>query len=112
MKTVDKVEHNHTDLLLQLPEGPPASREFTVCREESVVAKFEERKCQLGEETQSTPRGPSDVIPKQTVTSLAKLKAWGFDMQVSALPKAAVIGSVMEYTQVVRLKTGGVWYAT
>jgi hypothetical protein len=30
----------------------------------------------------------------ETVASLAKLKAWGFDMQVSRLQKAAVIGSV------------------
>ncbi len=28
------------------------------------------------------------VIPKQTVSSLAKLKAWGFDVQVSPLKKA------------------------
>ncbi len=34
------------------------------------------------------------VIPNQTVASLPKLKAWGFDMQVSRRQKAAVIGSV------------------
>ena len=38
--------------------------------------------------------GTRGVIPKQTGASLAKLKAWGVDMQVSRLPKAAVIGSV------------------
>ncbi len=37
--------------------------------------------------------GTGGVIPKQTVASLAKLKAWGFDMQVSRLHKTAVIGS-------------------
>jgi hypothetical protein len=36
------------------------------------------------------------VIPKQTVASLAKMKAWGFNMQVSRLQKAAVIGSVVK----------------
>ncbi len=38
--------------------------------------------------------GSRGVIPEQTVALLAKLKAWGFDMQVSRLQKAAVIGSV------------------
>jgi hypothetical protein len=63
-----------------------------VCRDDSVVerAKFKEDKYRLGEEAQATPRRPSwDVVPKQTVASQAKLKAWGFDYK-----KAAVIGSV------------------
>jgi hypothetical protein len=38
--------------------------------------------------------GTRGVIPKQTVASWAKLKAWVFDMQVSRLQKAAVKGSV------------------
>ena len=38
--------------------------------------------------------GTRGVIPKQTVASLAKLKACGFDVRVSLLQKAAVIGSV------------------
>jgi hypothetical protein len=51
---VDKVEHN-----LQLPEGPTAFIEFTVCRDDSVVerAKFKEDKYRLGEGAQATPRG-------------------------------------------------------
>ncbi len=55
MKTVDKVGHNHADL--QLPEGPTALIELTVCRDDSVVerAKFKEAKCRLGEEAQATP---------------------------------------------------------
>jgi hypothetical protein len=61
------------------------------CRDDSVVerAKFKEYKYRLGE---ATPRRPSyrrGVIPKQTVDSLAKLKAWSFDYK-----KAAVIGSI------------------
>jgi hypothetical protein len=50
VKTVDKVEHNHPDLILQLPEGPTALIEFTVCRDDSVVerAKFKEDKYRLG----------------------------------------------------------------
>jgi hypothetical protein len=42
VKTVDKVEHNHPDLILQLPDEPTGFLEFTVCRDDSVVerAKF------------------------------------------------------------------------
>ena len=107
VKTVDKVEHNHPDLILQLPEGPTAFIEFTVCRDDSVVerAKFKEDKYRLLAEDWAKKHkrhpvvlpivvGTRGVIPKQTVASLAKLKAWGFDMQVSRLQKAAVIGSV------------------
>jgi hypothetical protein len=50
--------HNHPDLTLQLPEGPTAFIQFTVCRDDSVVerAKFKEDKCRLGEAAQVTPR--------------------------------------------------------
>ncbi len=69
------------------------SRRFVVER-----AKIKEDKCRLGKEAQRKPRRPSHsgrgVIPKRTVGSPAKLKAWGLDMQVSRLQKAAVIGSV------------------
>ena len=50
--------------------------------------------------------GTRGAIPKQTVASLAKLKAWGFDMQ-----KAAVIGSVKAVWKTLK-STGGVWYST
>jgi hypothetical protein len=61
VKTVDKVEHNHPDLILQIPEGPTAFIEFTVCRDDSVVerAKFKDDKYRLGEEAQATLRRPS-----------------------------------------------------
>jgi hypothetical protein len=61
VKTVDKVAHNQPDLILQLPDGPTAFIEFTVCRDNSVVerAKFKEDKYRLGEEAQATPRRPS-----------------------------------------------------
>ncbi len=57
VKIVDKVEHNHPDLILQLPEGPTAFPEFAVCGDDSVVerAKFKEDKCRLGEEARATP---------------------------------------------------------
>ncbi len=79
-------------LILQLPEGPTAFIEFTVCREDSVVerAKLKEDKCRLLADDWAKKHkrhsvvlpivlGTSGVIPKQTVASLAKLKAWGFD---------------------------------
>ena len=37
VNTVNKVEHNHPDLILRLPEGLTAFIEFNVCRDESVV---------------------------------------------------------------------------
>lgn len=107
VKTVDKVEHDRPDLILQLPEGPTVFIEFTVCRDDKVVerAKYKEDKYRLLAEDWAKKHkryptvlpivvGTRGVIPRQTMTSLAKLKAWGFDVQVSRLQKAAVIGSV------------------
>ncbi len=65
------------------PAAPgEADRVFTVCRDDSVVerAKFKEDKYRLGEEVQATLRPPyrgRDEIRKQTIASVAKLKAWG-----------------------------------
>jgi hypothetical protein len=98
---VDKVEHNHPDLILQVTEGPTA---VTTCRDDSVVerAKFKKDKCRLGKAVQARPRRPSyrtrGVLPKQTVASLAKLKAF-------RLQKAAAIGSVNAIWK--RLKSSG-----
>ncbi len=101
MKTVDKVEHNHPDLILQLPEGPTAFIEFTVCRDDSVVerAKSKEDKYRLlaeGKEAQATPRRPSYRVrdegrDSEAHGSFAGEVEAGFDMQVSRLQKAAVI---------------------
>ena len=116
------MEHNHPDLILQLPEGPTAFIEFTVCRDDSVVerAKFKEDKYRLLAEDWAKKHkryptvlpvvvGTRGVIPKQTMTSLAKLKAWGFDVQVSRLQKAAVIGSVKAVWKTLKsVKAGGV----
>jgi hypothetical protein len=56
VKTFDKVEHNHPELILHLPEGPTAFIEFTVCRADSVVerAKVKEDKYRLGEKAQAS----------------------------------------------------------
>ncbi len=96
MKTVDKVEHNHPDLILQLPEEPTAFIEFNVCRDDSVVerAKFKEDKCRLGEEAQTTPRRPSYLGRDEGRDSESDGSFAGEDMQVSRLQKAAVRGSV------------------
>ena len=86
MKTVDKLEHNHPDLILQLPEADRVYR-ITVCRDDSVVerAKFKEDKCRLGEAAQVTPRdyGADGRFAGELE-----------GIQVSRLQKAAVIGSV------------------
>ena len=72
--------------------------EFTVCRDDSVVerAKLKQDKDRLLAEDWAKKHkrqpvvlpivvGTRGVIRKQTVASLAKLKAWGFDVRVSRL---------------------------
>ncbi len=74
VKTVDKVEHNHPELILQIPERLTAFIEFTVCRDDSTW---------LGEEAQGTPRRPSYRGREDGRYSEAErggfLKAWGFN---------------------------------
>jgi hypothetical protein len=72
VKTVDQVERNHPDLILQLPEGPTAFIECTVCREDMYWAKKHKRHPVV----LPIVVGTRGVIPMQTVASLAKLKAY------------------------------------
>ncbi len=71
VESLEKVEHNHPNLILQLPEGPTAFLEFTVCRDDSVVerAKFKQDNCRLVIPIVVGTRG---VFPKLTMASLAK----------------------------------------
>ena len=105
VKTVNKMEHNHPDMILRLPDGPVAIIEFTVCRDLSVVERSkqkEERYPQLAADralkykTHPTVLpivvGTRGVVPE--VKSLKTLKAWGFDVEMSRIQKAAVWGSV------------------
>ena len=64
VETIDKVEH---DLLLQLPEGP------TLYISPCVASWWRGRQLPI-------VVGTRIGIAKQTVASLAKLKAWGFDV--------------------------------
>jgi hypothetical protein len=117
--TVEKVEHNHPDLILQLPERPNAFKEFTVCRDDSVVerAKFKEDKYRLGEEAQATPRRPSNSGRDEGRDSesdgsfAGEVEGRGF-RHASASTAEGSSQSRIEDTQVLRLKTGGVWQST
>jgi hypothetical protein len=107
VRTVHKMEHNHPDMIIQLPEGPVVILEFSVCRDAGVVERAqqkERRYRQLAEDWAQKHGvhptvlplvvGTRGVVPKRTVESLGTLKRWGFDVAISRLQKAAVIGSV------------------
>ena len=105
VRTAEKMEHNHPDMSIQLPEGPVVILEFTVCRDAVVVERAqqkEQRYRQLAEDWakkhQVFPTVSSIVgtrgVPQRTLDSLATLKRWGFDVSISRLQKSAAIGSV------------------
>jgi hypothetical protein len=112
-----QVEHNHPDLILQLPEGPTAFIEFTVCLDDSVVdrAKFKEDKYRLGKEAQATPRRPSYRGRDEGRDSEADGRFAGEVEGVVSTAESSshrISQSRMENTQVIRLKPGGVWQST
>ena len=94
-------------MIVKLPEGPTAFIEITVCRDDSVVERAiqkEQRYLALARDYAMANHchpsifaiaiGTRGVVPKQTVNALQKLQKWGFDIQLSKLQKAAVIGSI------------------
>ena len=107
VKTVNKMEHNHPDMVLRLPEGPVAIIEFTVCRDLSVVeratqkeARYQQLAADWAVKHGTHPTvipivvGTRGVVPERTVESLKTLKRWGIDVEISRLQKAAAMGSV------------------
>ena len=107
VRTTKKMEHNHPDMILKLPEGQVVIIEFTVCRDLSVVERAtqkETRYQQLAEDWAKKHGkhptvlpivvGTRGVVPERTVKALQTLSKWGFDVPISRLQKAAVIGSV------------------
>jgi hypothetical protein len=58
------VEQNQPDLILQLPEGPTAFIEFTVCRDDTVVerARFKEDKYLEDSWAKNTSDTPSSFL--------------------------------------------------
>jgi hypothetical protein len=116
VKTVNKLEHNHPDIVVKMPEGQVLILEFAVCRDDMVVerATEKERRYQLlardwqqkhgGAHPTVLPIviGTRGVVPKATVQALQKLKKWGFDVSLSKLQKAAVIGSIKIVQKTIR----------
>ena len=115
VRTTEKLEHNHPDLIVELPEGPVAIIEFTVCRDLSVVerAKQKEERYQLLAEdmakgSKAHPAvipivvGTRGVVPTRTVAALKTLSKWGFDIPIAKLQKAAVIGSIRTVWKLVK----------
>jgi hypothetical protein len=107
VRTVNKMEHNHPDMIIQLPEGPVAIIELSVCRDLGVVERTqqkEQRYRQLAEDWAQKHGvhptvlpiviGTRGVVPKRTLESLETMKRWGFDVSISRLQKTAAIGSV------------------
>jgi hypothetical protein len=113
--TVERLEHNRPDMIVKLPEGPTAFIEITVCRDDSVVERAiqkEQRYLALARDYAMANHchpsifaiaiGTRGVVPKQTVNALQKLQKWGFDIQLSKLQKAAVIGSIQTHMKTIR----------
>ncbi len=103
----------------QLPEGPTAFIEFTVRRYDSVVERenFKEDNCRLSEEAQATPRRPSyrgrDEGRDTEADGSFAGEVEGVGFRHASVSTAEVSSqSRVEDTQVVRVKTGGVWQST
>jgi hypothetical protein len=107
VRIAEKMEHNHPDMIIQLPEGPVVILEFTVCRDDAEVEraqKKEQRYRQLAEDWAKKHQvfpivlpivvGTRGLVPQRTLDSLATLKRWGFDVSISRFQKSAAIGSV------------------
>jgi hypothetical protein len=117
---VDRLEHNRPDLIVKLPEGNTAIIQFTVCRDDSAVDEATQKAQRPGTTHGPTNCGPQlpsigfpdnrdpivvgtrGVIPKQTVDSLQRLKKWGFDIDLSKLQRAAVIGLIQTIMKTIR----------
>ena len=104
VKTLKKMEHNHPDMILKLPEGQVASIiQFTVCRDLSVMTHKVVKSQQLAEDwakkygqrpTVPIVVGTRGVVPERTVEALKTLTKWrAFDVPFSRFQKAAAIGS-------------------
>ncbi len=115
MKTTQKMEHNHPDMILKLPEGQVAIIEFTVCRDLSVVERATQKEARYQQLAEDWARkhgrhptvvpivvGTRGVVPERTVKALQTLSRWGVDVPISRLQKAAVIGSVKLIWKTVR----------
>ena len=107
MRTAKKMEHNHPDMILKLPEGQVVIIEFTVCRDLSVVERATQKEARYQQLAEDWARkhgkhpsvlpivvGTRGVVPERTVKALQTLSKWGVVVPISRLQKAAVIGSV------------------
>ena len=104
-----RIEKNHPDLLINLPNGEVIFVECTVCQDSKVVETARDKELKympLAADYKSRypnkafPRvlpiaiGVRGVVPKRTIESLKYLQDRGFDIPISRLQKAAVKGSV------------------
>jgi hypothetical protein len=106
VKTVDKVEHNHPDLILQLPEGPTALIELTVATTAWWSGRNSRRTSADWEKKHKRHRRPSHRGRDEGRDSEAD---GSFAGEVEGVGFRWIRQSRMEDTQVVRLKIGGVW---
>ena len=90
-----------------MPEGQTLFIEPTVCRADNVVERAQQKESRYQElandwrvrhKVQPTVVpivvGTRGVVPNRTIKALETLKNWGFDIKLSRLQKAAVIGSI------------------
>ena len=103
--TLQKVEHNKPDLMIQLANGRILLIEVTVCKDECVVDRSEKKAMKYIElrddlakqkrkhrvEVIAIAVGATGAISERTKQSCMKLNKYGIPIRVSQLQKAATI---------------------
>ena len=116
LRTTTRLEHDHPDLLLKTPSGNLYIIEFTVCTDQAVATRHNEKMVQyqaLANDIASTHRarprvlvfaiGTLGVVPVGIRESLRILALEGIKISLTTLQRIAAIGSVRIAKEVLAL---------
>ena len=116
LRTTSRLEHDHPDLLLKTPSGNLYIIEFTVCTDQVVAARHNEKMVQyqplandLAMTHRSRPRvivfaiGTLGIVPAAILESLRILALEGITISLTTLQRIAAIGSVRIAKEVLAL---------
>ena len=116
LRTTSRLEHDHPDLLLKTPSGNLYIIEFTVCTDQVVATRHNEKMVQyqplandLAMTHRSRPRviffaiGPLGIVPAAILESMRILALEGITISLTTLQRIAAIGSVRIAKEVLAL---------
>ena len=100
------MSHTRPDIYVSVPNGKRASIEVTVCNDDRVCNRADEKQAKylplrddIGSQGSHCPTifpiaiGTTGVVGKVTENAVKKLNDWGIPLQLSKLQKAAAIGT-------------------